>query len=171
SGADYAERCLSRPDCGFIGSKEPYELSGNGKTDNCAGNHDHAAHGQSDKIYFPDPFIFSRAVIIADHRTHSLNDSAGGKIQKGLQLIVDSQDDYIALGECGQKAVQHRDEKGGQGQIKNCGNSDGVQTQIDPFVRIQIFSADTHTERPGFINNKVDGKIYHLPDSCGKSGA
>ena len=124
---------------GLTGSKEPYELSGDCQADNCAGDHNDTAHCQSNKINLPDSSVFSRAVIIADHRSHSLNDPLAGKIQKGLQLIVDSQDDYIALRECGQKAVQHRDEKGGQGQVKNCGNSDGIQTQIDPLSGFRYF--------------------------------
>ena len=41
--------------------------------------------------------MLSGTVIISDDRAHALDDSARRKIQECLELVVDSEDDYITL--------------------------------------------------------------------------
>ena len=60
--------------------------------------------------------MFSCSIVISDHRAHTLDDSAGRKIEEGLKLVINAQNYHIALGVNSKQAVQHGDQKGGGAQ-------------------------------------------------------
>ena len=55
------------------------------QADNCSDDHDHAAHDKRYHIDFFHTFVFSCSIVISDHRAHTLDDSAGRKIEEGLK--------------------------------------------------------------------------------------
>ena len=171
SRADNAQCGFAGPDSFRIGSKHFHKPFRNRETDSSSGDHDHAAHGKCDKIDPAHPSVFLRAVIVADHRAHSLNDPAGGKVKESLQFIIDSQDYHIALGKSRQKTVQYGYQKRRQGQVQSCRNPDGIQTKIYSPVRFQVIFFYTYMNGAEPVDRQVDHKVYHLSDPCGKGRA
>ena len=53
--------------------------------------------------------MLSRSVIISEKRTHSLHDSICRKVEEGLQLIVDSENEYVDFPIACKYYVQYRD--------------------------------------------------------------
>ena len=85
AGADDTESCFSCKDSFGIGGKQSHQLSGNCQADNGSDNHNDAAHGKRYHIDFFHTFVFSCSIVISDHRAHTLDDSAGRKIEEGLK--------------------------------------------------------------------------------------
>ena len=113
--ADFPARMVSAFDVNI-----PIREPGTARQTTVPQNHDHTCHGKSNHVYLSDSFLFSGAVIITDHRPHSLDDPACWKIKESLHLIIDPKNDYIALRINSKNAVQNRDQKRGKSQVQDC---------------------------------------------------
>ena len=61
-----------------------HKLCGGQETDDGSKKHDHTAGFQCQPENFFHTFHFPGTEVVADQRTHSLNDTIGRKIQEGL---------------------------------------------------------------------------------------
>ena len=85
------ETCADDPESfgtrcyGFRGVGEKvHKLCGGQETDDGSKKHDHTAGFQCQPENFFHTFHFPGTEVVADQRTHSLNDTIGRKIQEGL---------------------------------------------------------------------------------------
>ena len=171
AGADDTESGFSCKYGFCIGGKQSHQLSGNCQADNCSDDHDHAAHDKRYHIDFFHTFVFSCSIVISDHRAHTLDDSAGRKIEEGLKLIINSQNYHIALGVNSKQAVQHGDQKGGERNIQNCRNSHSVKLFVHAAVWLQACFSDAYRNRAGKIDHQVNDQIQDLSKTCCQSSA
>ena len=108
------------------------------------------------------------AVVVADQRAHSLHDAVCGQIKKGLELIVDAQHRDVALGEGCQQTVQEGDEQGGQGQIQDGRNADGVELAVQYGVGAEMLAAQPDRKVGGGIAGEVDAEGDELAEIGGQ---
>ena len=152
------------------GGEQPDELAGDQPAQNGAHRHDAGRKGERHTVDLFHPGGFFCAVIVADHRPHTLDDPVGGQIQEGLQFVIHAQHQNIDLGIGGKNDVQAGDQQGGQRQIQGGGNSDGVHFPGQARIPGAGGKAKVHREIPRKIAQKIDRQAEGLPDAGGKGG-
>ena len=151
-------------------SSESHQLGREGQAEDGPRRHDGGAQTQGDPVDLPDPALLPGAVVIADDGTHPLNDAAGGKVEEGLELVIDPQDHHIDGGEDRENAVEGGDQQGGQRQAQRRGDPHGVQAEVQPPVPGQIPPAQCDGKRAGAPGGQIDQKGQGLPDAGGQGG-
>ena len=97
-----------RPD--IFGEKR-HQRSRERQTQHRADHHNARAQRKRYLKNTADAFPLTRAVVVTDHRTHTLNNAARRQIQESLQLVIDAEHDHIRLTELSQQRIQTRDEQ------------------------------------------------------------
>ena len=93
--ADDAQRLLSGQNgCRLVG-EEAGKRTGEAQADDHAQTHDDGRQRQSGAEDLADTGIFFCAIVVADDGADTLYDAVGRQIDKGLQFIVDAQDENV----------------------------------------------------------------------------
>ena len=151
-----------------VGGEQPDELPGGQQADDRAQRHDGDAHKQGELVQLLHAGVLPGTVVVADERAHTLYDAVGGQVQKGLQLVVNAQNDHIALGEPGKQAVEEGDQQGGQSQVQDGRHADGVQLAVQCNVRVQAAAAQPHRQFGAQVDEQVHAQAQQLADAGGQ---
>lgn len=77
----------------------------NSKTKCSTDYHDTRYKNQRIKKNLPYTGMFTCTIIVANQRTHSLNNTISSQIKEGLELIVGTKNKHIRLGICSQNSI------------------------------------------------------------------
>lgn len=165
--ADDAQRLLSGQNgCRLVG-EEAGQRTGEAQADDHAQPHDDGRQRQSGAEDLADTGIFFSAIVVADDGADTLYDAVGRQIDKGLQFIVDAQDENVHRREYGQYSVEAGDEQRRQCHVQRRRNT----YQIDPLAEITIkdvsAEAEPQRQRPDKVDDEIDDQGQGLSDDGG----
>lgn len=171
--ADADDAQGSRADLNGLGivCEQSHDPAGAELAESGSHHHDGGRQGHGSGVDLLDTPVLSGAVIVADQRTDSLNETVGGEIKERLKFIVDPQNQHVGLGERREDRVQGGDQHRRQGQVQGSRDSDGVKPSGQSPVPGNSTEAHTDRDRIEAVKEQVDDEGQNLSDAGGQGGA
>ena len=153
-----------------MGGKHPHEFSRECQTDEHAHRHDGCGHPQCGPSDPRHPVHLPGTVIVSHQGSDALHDAVGSKVDEGLKLVVDPEDEDTGLAVGGKDAVQGRNEDGRQSLIQRRRDPHGIEAprQVPSLPALLQVKVEPHPS-PG-VHRKVDHQRHRLTDVRGNGG-
>lgn len=161
--ADDPQRLRARADRLCVSGERAYQHLRRRLAEQRPDRHYSRRQREGRQAYTPDARVLPCAEVVADQRPHALHDAVGGKIEKSLQLIVNTEDDDVNLRILREDDIQRRNKQRRQREVQRRRHADGVEAARRPARDARVLRRYMHRQRVQPRQQKIHRERQHLP--------